>query len=201
MEEYKIINGYKNYEISNLGNVKNIKTGRIIKTRLYTGYFMVDLRKYNIRKTISIHRLIANTFIENPENKLCVDYIDGNKLNNNIKNLRWATNSENGMNRKLNLKNKTGFTGIRFRCNKYIARIGYNNIYYSLGTFEILQEAIEARINKSQELFGEYQSNHEKDLIINLNIKANSKRNIIINLNIEDEEYKKLEEEFEQKIN
>ena len=72
---------------------------------------------------------------------------------------------------------------------------------YNLGKFNTLEEAVEARLKKSQELFGEFQSNHEKDLVIELNIKADTKRNIVIKLNIEDKDYKKLEEEFEQKLN
>lgn len=57
---------------------------------------------YN-NKNYSVHRLIAETFIPNPDNKPCVDHIDRNPLNNNVLNLRWATVQENNLNQKKNL--------------------------------------------------------------------------------------------------
>ena len=55
-----------------------------------------------------IHRLVAMAFIENPENKPCVDHIDGNVLNNNMNNLRWVTYSENMMNPITRERNSKG---------------------------------------------------------------------------------------------
>ena len=100
MEEvYKVIDGYDNYEISNLGNVRNRKTGRILKHKIDTnGYYCVGLSPTNgKRKTSVIHRLIALNFIPNPNNKRCVDHIDRNKLNNDLRNLRWVSSSENNI--------------------------------------------------------------------------------------------------------
>lgn len=59
------------------------------------GYYIVTLCKGKERKTKKIHRLVAEAFIPNVENKLQVNHIDGNKLNNNVKNLEWCTDSEN----------------------------------------------------------------------------------------------------------
>lgn len=73
MEEiWKDILGYEgNYQISNLGNVKNIKTGKILKGRLdMYGYYRVILYKKGIRyKSFQIHRLVAMAFIENPNDR------------------------------------------------------------------------------------------------------------------------------------
>jgi len=84
IEVYRKIDGYENYIISSLGNVKNIKTGRILKQlRNNDGYYVVTLYKSCKGKLFSIHRLVAIAFIANPENKNCVDHVDNNRLNNN----------------------------------------------------------------------------------------------------------------------
>ena len=84
-EEYKSIVDFENYEVSNFGNVRNIKTGRILKPSIDShGYYKVSLCKDKKQTTKKIHQLVANAFIENPENKSCVDHIDGNNLNNNV---------------------------------------------------------------------------------------------------------------------
>ena len=99
MEIWRTINGYENYQVSNLGNVKNISTGKLLKPRVNkkTGYVLIDIRNGGNKKTIGIHRLVALTFIENdnPENKTQVNHIDENKTNNNVNNLEWCTPSYN----------------------------------------------------------------------------------------------------------
>ena len=59
------------------------------------GYERVVLTKDGIRKTYSVHKLVALAFIPNPENKTTINHIDGNKRNNNVLNLEWATEKEN----------------------------------------------------------------------------------------------------------
>jgi hypothetical protein len=103
MEEiWKDIEGYEGvYQVSNLGRVKSLKYG--IKSRIKilsgaissNGYFYVALYKNKKIVKISIHRLVAITFINNPEQKEQVNHIDGNKTNNFYNNLEWATRSEN----------------------------------------------------------------------------------------------------------
>lgn len=85
-----------NYEVSEEGVVRNIKTHKIIQGGISTsGYKMVSLYSENKRLHKQVHRLVAINFIENPENKPQVNHIDGNKLNNNVDNLEWVTGKEN----------------------------------------------------------------------------------------------------------
>lgn len=59
------------------------------------GYLYVTLSLNKKRKTFKVHKLMALTFLNNPENKSCVNHIDSNRKNNNIKNLEWVTHKEN----------------------------------------------------------------------------------------------------------
>lgn len=61
----------------------------------HNGYVYIFLMKDNKSKNFRLHRLVAEAFIPNPENKLQVNHKDGNKLNNNINNLEWCNQSEN----------------------------------------------------------------------------------------------------------
>lgn len=93
---YHEIKGFENYRIDRNGVVHNTKTG-VIKSSYINksnGYLYVDLYKDNKAYKRPIHRLIAETFIPNPENKPTVDHINGNRTDNRIENLRWATYSE-----------------------------------------------------------------------------------------------------------
>lgn len=86
-----------NYSINEDGEVRNDITGRIKKpfTNKRNGYLIVDLYKDNKSGKVPIHRLVAEAFVPNIENKATVDHIDGDRKNNSINNLRWATYSEN----------------------------------------------------------------------------------------------------------
>lgn len=115
MEEiWKDIEGYEGlYQVSNLGRIKSL--GRTIEKigpkgkvfyRTYPqknlvckkdtkGYYRTNLALNGINKTVKVHRIVAQAFIPNPENKSQVNHIDGNKENNNVSNLEWCNNQEN----------------------------------------------------------------------------------------------------------
>ena len=96
MESWKKIDNYDNYMISNLGNIKNIKRNKLLSPSKNTwGYLGVLLHKNGDKKRYQMHRLVANAFIPNLENKKEVNHKDGNKLNNHVDNLEWVTRSEN----------------------------------------------------------------------------------------------------------
>lgn len=92
----KKIKDFENYSINENGTVINTQTNLVKKPYINkdNGYLYVDLYKNNKSHKKPIHRLIAESFIPNPLNKKTVDHIDGNRLNNSISNLRWATYSE-----------------------------------------------------------------------------------------------------------
>jgi hypothetical protein len=108
---WKDIKGFEGlYKISNHGDVLLLKrswvTGRhaliVREERLakksikkQTGYYAVSLSKDCKQKQYEVHRLVAEHFIPNPENKKTVNHIDSNRLNNSVDNLEWATYSEN----------------------------------------------------------------------------------------------------------
>lgn len=100
MEEIrKDIAGYGGlYRVSNLGRVysypRNGTTGGIRTLTNMNGYLRVPLKKNGVTFNAGVHRLVAQAFISNPENKPTVNHKDGNKLNNCVDNLEWATDKE-----------------------------------------------------------------------------------------------------------
>ena len=92
----KQIPNFSKYKISMSGEVVTIKTGRIRKVHCTDRYTRVLLMNDTGGKnTMSIHRLVALTYIPNPHNKATVNHIDGDKSNNSVSNLEWATQEEN----------------------------------------------------------------------------------------------------------
>ena len=103
MENWKTIENVTNYEVSDLGQIRNTKTNYILKGRLSkSGYLQVSLtdKETKKQKNYYIHRLVAIYFLENLDNKREVNHKDGNKLNNNVDNLEWVTPSENQKHRQ-----------------------------------------------------------------------------------------------------
>jgi hypothetical protein len=159
MEEFREIENFDNYEVSNFGNVRNKKTEKLLKKRLSkNGYYRIDLRQNSKRSTLLIHRLVALTFIDNPDDKPCIDHIDNNRANNDIRNLRWCTSKENQQNSKLSTLNTSGHKGIYFhnRQNKWHAHIKIDGIKIHLGSFASKEDAIRARVQRANEAFGNF---------------------------------------------
>lgn len=94
-EIYKPIKGY-DYEVSNTGQIRNVRTGRILKQRLNNrGYCQVCLCKDGVQKMFTVHRLVAKAFIPNPKNLPEVNHKDECKTNNRLDNLEWCTRKYN----------------------------------------------------------------------------------------------------------
>lgn len=116
MEYWKPIKNFERYEVSNYGNVRSLDytyvnkkgviqhfKGQLLKqsiTKVHgkkDGYCVVNLRLNGKTNVKLVHRLVAETFIDNPLNKPTVNHIDGNKRNNKVENLEWATYYENNV--------------------------------------------------------------------------------------------------------
>ena len=154
METWKDIVGYEEkYQVSNIGRVRNRTTKKMLNKRIGTsGYYKVNLYSNKQVKTIEVHRLVAETFIEKSENKNEVNHIDGNKLNNNITNLEWVTHKENIEHAwKTKLFEPVREASKRYGKNNPNAKKVYqmkNNII--IGVFDTIKEAaIKTNTNKT----------------------------------------------------
>jgi hypothetical protein len=106
-EIWKPIKDWQNYEVSNLGNVRSleriedfrggtrIRKGCLLKQRVLRKYKCVSVKNYGTQRTFLVHRLVADAFVPNPDNKSIVNHIDKDRLNNSAENLEWVTQKEN----------------------------------------------------------------------------------------------------------
>jgi hypothetical protein len=169
MEEYRVINGFSKYEVSNMGNVRNRLTGKCLKPGLnHDGYHQVGLTDdCKKSKTLRVHRLVAGAFIDNPNNKKIVDHINNVRTDNRRENLRWATNHENGANQKMSKNNTSGYKGLRYDTSfkKWVVDLPYNSFgsrYTKL--FDSVDDAIIDRVEQMKLRYGDYVN--EGELII-----------------------------------
>ena len=137
-EIFKPIKNYeKEYQVSNLGNIKSTKTGKLLKPEtLKNGYLRVDLyhpgEKRGTHKLV--HRLVAEVFVPNPNNYPHINHKDEDKTNNNVENLEWCTPGYN---------NRYGTRGQRIgsqQCKPIEQLDDFGNI---IATFKSTKEAAE----------------------------------------------------------
>ena len=124
IEQWRLIDGYDNYEISSHGRVRNNKTSKIRKLQKGNhGYIYIELSKGGCDRKFLVHRLVGFAFLEKQEEDIEVDHIDHNRTNNMITNLRWTTKSGNQRNKTKAKNNKSGNQGVSFdkKSNSWIA--------------------------------------------------------------------------------
>ena len=154
-EQWKVFDGYENYQVSNYGRVWSNKMKRILKqTDRGRGYLAVDLYKDGERKTHQAHRLVACAFCLNSDDKLCVDHIDNDKMNNHYLNLRCCSSQENNRNRTKQTDTSSMYRGVCWykRRNKWIAHIKLNGIKKHLGYFTDEEDAARAYDRAAKEI-------------------------------------------------
>ncbi len=101
LESWKEVKGYDYpYKVSNMGNVYSYRLNRNMKLQDSTwGYYRVSLVKNGKKQCVCVHKLVAEAFIPNPENKEQVNHKNGDRKDNRVENLEWVTRSENVLHR------------------------------------------------------------------------------------------------------
>lgn len=132
-ETFLSVPGYEGlYEVSNLGNVKSLRRGKLMKPGKSHGYLRVSLRKDNKTQYFSVHRLVAIVFIPNPENLPYINHKDESRDNNCVENLEWCTaqyNNTYGTSIKRRVEKRTGREYIEDPELRHQARNDYNRKY------------------------------------------------------------------------
>jgi hypothetical protein len=148
-EEWKEIKGYEGfYKVSNLGRVKSLErkvwSGNVFYKRkeqllkpyiLNTGYYAVDLYVNKRKRKATIHRLVAESFLENKMRLHEVDHINREKTDNRLSNLRWCSRSDNSRNCKRHEKSETKYIGAYMNRKKWISQIRIKGKLIQLGRF------------------------------------------------------------------
>ncbi len=135
---WKNIEGYTNYMVSDQGFVMNKKTLRILQASTHTcGYHQVCLYEDKVKKAHKIHTLVANNHIDNPNGYKCVDHIDHDKTNNCVTNLRWCSPTQNSMNKSKQANTTSTYKGVGWhkQAQKWCAQISVNGKPKHLGYF------------------------------------------------------------------
>lgn len=163
------IKGYEGlYKVTNDGVIISKKTGAPMRYFFSKGrnnenkYLRVGLTKNKKQRKFFVHRIIAECFVDNPNNEKFVNHKDGNKTNNNHKNLEWVSQSENQIhayneglqvpNNGVIFKNNTsGYAGVTKSGKKWKAQIRIKGVLEYLGVYptpELASEAYQERLLK-----------------------------------------------------
>ena len=165
-EVFTDIPGYEGYQVSNHGRVKNSKTSKILKPYLTRGYLRVSLYNESGRKCKLVHRLVAEAFIPNPQNKSEVNHINGCKTDANACNLEWATASENMYHAHSNgLRAKIDTQGEKNRLSK-LTEFQVMQIKRLLADGKSTQKTIGSQFNVSRETISSIKSGRRWQEII-----------------------------------
>jgi hypothetical protein len=137
----------ENYSVSDMGNVRNDKTGLIMKHNItHNGYHRIGLQQNGKRKYYYVHKMIGQAFLENPRNLKTVDHIDRVKGNNTLENLRWASHSEQQTNQSKQKNTSSKYIGVCWKKSsaKWRAHIRIEGKSKHLGYFENEEDAARA---------------------------------------------------------
>ncbi len=145
MEKWIDIKEFEQYQVSDLGRVKRTK---ILKPRMSGGgYYVVSLCVDGKAKNHYIHQLVAKSFLDKPDGSV-VNHKDGVKVNNQLSNLEWTTQSKNishsydiGLRDR---KSESGYKGVKAINNGFMARICRDNKTIYVGTYDTKEKAYEA---------------------------------------------------------
>lgn len=165
---WKIIyidNQETNYSVSDSGEIKNNTTNKILKQQIQNGYCHCTLSIKPKPKRCRVHRLVAQAFLDNPENKEFVNHKDGNRQNNCVDNLEWVTPSENTQHAV-----KTGLTTSR-RCRPVIQysmngdkMMAFNSLADAERQTGVSYSKISAVCNRKRRSAGDYQWRYADDV-------------------------------------
>ena len=164
VSEYAVVSGvelwapvpdFPAYEVSTKGQVRNSKGHRLSQRKSTRGYLDVSLCKKGKRKHAVLHQLVAQAFLPNPHSKPLVDHIDGDKTNNTVGNLRWATHSENTINSPSH-RGTSMMKGVRKERGKWRAEIHFGGKTHHLGMYNDEEDAGEAYNVVAKLLFKEF---------------------------------------------
>lgn len=163
--DLKNYEGY--YKISNLGRLKSVDryqfckknnsnsliTGKVLKfTKNKYGYYKTTICKEKVRSQVLIHRLVLNSFCEEPIKNKVVNHINGCRLDNSVSNLEWVSFRENSCHSKIGVKKTSKYIGVywckksrKWRCQISISLNKKRRTIY-LGLFELEIDAFKARV-------------------------------------------------------